>query len=166
MNYCSLAEAWGVKSKISNNYKDYMNNIETFKNNDANLLSEEDNNIHNPNLLISSFTSNDKFQTNNDANNSKSLNEIYNLSNKNISNHTQIKSNIDFKNDNLISCDNVILHIKNCISCQQKLQNYIRPNIVDSLYTIIEKNKDIIVLILIGISILLFFNLIINLTKN
>jgi hypothetical protein len=72
---------------------------------------------------------------------------------------------VEKQTDNIITCDDVILHIKNCKYCQDKVKSYFRPNIVDNLYDTIDNHKDIIVLILIGISILLFFNLINNLTK-
>lgn len=62
-------------------------------------------------------------------------------------------------------CDDIIEHFKNCKECNSKIK---KNNLVilDSMRELINDNRDVIVLILIGISILLFFNLINNLTKN
>ena len=46
------------------------------------------------------------------------------------------------------------------------MRNYFRPKLIENFQDIIEDNRDTIVLILIGISILLFFNLINNMTKS
>jgi hypothetical protein len=45
------------------------------------------------------------------------------------------------------------------------MRDYFKPKIIEKMNDIIEDNKDIIVLILIGLSILLFFNMINNITK-
>jgi len=64
-----------------------------------------------------------------------------------------------------ISCDNYWKHIKTCEKCQDKLREQYTPKLLTSFKKIIDNNNDIIVLILVGISILLFFNLINNLTR-
>ena len=63
----------------------------------------------------------------------------------------------------LNDCDLFILHLKNCKKCYNRIHNEYKPN---TLEQIINDNKDTIVLILIGMFILLFFNLINNITKN
>ena len=65
-----------------------------------------------------------------------------------------------------IECENMLYHLKNCKECQFHFRKYMTPKIIDEFQNIVNDNKDIIVLILVGISILLFFNLINNITKN
>jgi hypothetical protein len=74
-----------------------------------------------------------------------------------------IKSNPNFSYDN-INCNDIMLHINNCKVCQQLLKN--RYNIIDNLCVSIDRNRDVIILILISISILLFINLLNNLVRN
>ena len=57
-----------------------------------------------------------------------------------------------------------MIHINNCNVCQQLLKN--QYNIIDNLCTSVDKHRDIIILILISISIILFLNLLNNLLKN
>jgi len=90
-----------------------------------------------------------------------------NINNENINNENElIHNNIPKNNYNYIDCDSFIKHYRTCEKCQNKIRNEIRPNLLISIKKIIDNNNDIIVLILAGISILLFFNLINNLTKN
>jgi hypothetical protein len=63
-------------------------------------------------------------------------------------------------------CGDFLNHIHTCRQCRNKVKNYFKPKIVENFQDIVEDNKDTIVLILIGISILLFFNLINNMTKS
>jgi len=66
---------------------------------------------------------------------------------------------------NINECANFIEHIRTCKDCRAKMRDYFKPKIIEKMNDIIEDNKDIIVLILIGLSILLFFNMINNITK-
>jgi len=100
---------------------------------------------------------------NSNENNENNENMTNNNSNENMTNNNEIK--IDYHNNNLM-CNDIFLHIKNCEKCQNKLRDEYRPKILYSIKKIIDNNNDIIILIIIGISILLFFNLINNLTKN
>jgi hypothetical protein len=67
-------------------------------------------------------------------------------------------------------CDEYLMHFKKCKKCFNKLKAIIKPSLATKLTEqfeeIVEENKDTIVLILIGISLLMFFNLINNLSKN
>jgi len=65
-----------------------------------------------------------------------------------------------------LNCEDFILHIKNCKKCYNKVKHLFKPQLIDNIERIIDENRDTIVLILIGIAILLFFNLINNITKN
>jgi len=64
-----------------------------------------------------------------------------------------------------IKCDDIINHLKKCKKCNRKVKGFMKTNIICNLEDIINNNKDTIIMILIGISIILFFNLINNITK-
>ena len=163
LQYCSIIDAWG-ENKITTNYTDYMidnnnnnnNNIENFNNN----LSEI-NTVNNSYPKPLDFVQQDfseKSKINSQREISKNHSDISSWEKKNMFSYT------DTPNKPLL-CDDYIIHIKSCKICQDKIKNYLRPNIIDNLYSTIDNNKDIIILILIGICILLFFNLIMNITK-
>jgi hypothetical protein len=78
-----------------------------------------------------------------------------------------------FRDDNIEidTCDNFILHIKKCKTCYNRIKNQFisnhnKPRILDNINSIVDEHRESIVLVLIGISILLFFNLINNMTKS
>ncbi len=147
MNYCSLEDAWGGKcNQISNQYKNYMvekkyTEPEPAENSKTGLSVESFNNTHN--------TPSPTTQTRPNYQPSKTLTK-----------------NDDHHLDELYDCDSFITHIRNCRKCHNKMRNYFRPKLVENFQDIIDDNRDTIVLILIGISILLFFNLINNMTKS
>lgn len=62
-------------------------------------------------------------------------------------------------------CNDIISHIKHCKKCQKKMKYLFKPKILDNVNEMIDDNKDVIVLILFGISIALFFKLVNNITK-
>jgi hypothetical protein len=78
---------------------------------------------------------------------------------------TKITKNYDNHLNEIHDCDNFINHIKNCRKCYSKMRNQFKPKIIENFQTIIDDNRDTIVLILIGIFIVLFFNLINNISK-
>ncbi len=65
-----------------------------------------------------------------------------------------------------IDCKKIMKHIMKCPKCYKKLREKFRPKILCLLKDIVEEYKEMIVLILIGIFIILFFNLISNINKN
>jgi hypothetical protein len=67
--------------------------------------------------------------------------------------------------ENIMNCDQYIIHILSCPECQKKLKDKLCPSIITRLHEIIEKYKDIIVLVLLGIMLILFINLINGLIK-
>ena len=141
MNYCSLEDAWGGKcNQINNQYSNYMV--------DKNYKNTQPENID-------KSSENDKFLTKINSEN---------FQNTHIKQKT-LQKNIDHHLDELYDCDSFLIHIHNCRKCHNKMKNYFKPKIVENFQDIIEDNRDTIVLILIGISILLFFNLINNITK-
>jgi hypothetical protein len=69
----------------------------------------------------------------------------------------------------VVTCDKILNHINTCKHCYNKL--YYKFNVpqrnefINNLHNIINNNKDIIVLLLIGLFIILFFKLVNNITK-
>ena len=62
---------------------------------------------------------------------------------------------------NVDDCNDIIKHIKSCKRCQTKIkQMFKKPTVIEQLSGLIDENKDTVVLVLMGISILLFINLI------
>jgi hypothetical protein len=73
--------------------------------------------------------------------------------------------------EEIYNCDGIMNHLRHCRSCYNKMkQNFPRESFRTSLSEhfedLVDDNRDSIVLILVGISILLFINLINNVTKN
>ncbi len=77
----------------------------------------------------------------------------------------QEKININYENNQSMSCDMFIHHVRNCKYCSNKLGLYRTP-LLDELRGLVNQNKDMVVLVLLGVFILLFFNLVNNVTKN
>lgn len=148
MNYCSLEDAWGGGNQISSQYNNYM--VEKNYKKTPQLAEKKNENFKNENFT-ENFTNT---QTNT-------------ISHQN-SHQIDKSSSNDFNHysDELYDCDSFINHIRNCRKCNNRMKNYFRPRLVEKFHNIVEDNKDTIVLILIGISILLFFNLLINMTKS
>lgn len=143
MNYCSLEDAWGSKcNSMSNEIDQYIN-----QRNPAPKKSEEP--IHFK-KEIEHFEP-VYLQSNNK---SKTINKI-----------KQVDS-YDDHHIELNSCDDFVLHVKSCRKCYNKMRNQFRPHLIENFQDMIDDNRDTIVLILIGISILLFFNLINNITGS
>ena len=96
--------------------------------------------------------------------------DLENSEEKSLKKETNIESFEDtekpFEINSNMNCIEVLEHIKTCNKCYNKIVSSRRPMILDNMREIINDNKDLIVLILIGISIVLFFNLINNLTKD
>jgi uncharacterized protein YpuA (DUF1002 family) len=136
MNYCSIEDAWGTSNYVSNQFKEYMTNINS------------ENKSNNLDTNIEYFTELKPDKSNKEI---KKKVQVYNLNNT---------------IDELNNCDSFILHVSNCRKCYNKMRNQFKPQLIKNFQDIIDENRDTIVLILIGISILLFFNLINNVTKN
>ena len=135
MNYCTIQDAWGNNNEFSNQYKNYMNN----KDNKNNMQVPQTNKSMITDVSSLSVPVNTEHFNSNTIN----PNTLYHINN----------------------CTNFIEHIRTCKECRAKMRDYFKPKIIEKMNDIIEDNKDIIVLILIGLSILLFFNMINNITK-
>jgi hypothetical protein len=69
-------------------------------------------------------------------------------------------------NKQQLYCNDFINHLKDCRSCQIKLRDQFRPKILENFEDIIQTNRDIIVLVLVGICIMLFFNILTSTVKE
>jgi len=69
-----------------------------------------------------------------------------------------------------MNCDDILKHVETCNYCYNKLyykfNRPVRNEFINNLHNIINNNKDLIVLILIGLFIALFFKLVINITNS
>lgn len=149
MNYCSLEDAWGGKcNQISNQYNKYMG-----EKNYTQPHPQTTDNIKKNDLALDFNVEN--------FNNTQTMSQKANT-------HPlkTMSKNDDHHLDELYNCDSFINHIRNCRKCNNHMRNHYRPKLIENFQDIIEDNRDTIVLILIGISILLFFNLINNMTKS
>lgn len=137
MNYCSIEDAWGTSNCAINQFKEYTDNISS----DNKVQNDLDTNIEH-------FTEPKPEKIKKEI---KERVKVYDLDNR---------------IDELNNCDSFILHVRNCRKCYNRMRNQFKPRLIENFQGIIDENRDTIVLILIGISILLFFNLINNVTKN
>jgi hypothetical protein len=83
-----------------------------------------------------------------------------------------IKKREPFKNshknnrEDKFNCNNFFAHIKTCRQCQIKMRDEFRPKILENFEDIIQTNRDIIVLILVGLCFMIFFNMVSNIASN
>jgi len=84
-----------------------------------------------------------------------------NNDNNDNNNPTKIKS----KECSDINCDDIINHLKKCKKCSKKVKSLLKSKVLFNLEDLINDNKDTIILVLIGIMIILFLNLVNNITK-
>jgi hypothetical protein len=142
MNYCSIEDAWGSSNCASKQFKEYMTNVSST--NDK------------PNINLEQKIEIEKVYE------IEPKKEVIKKSKKD----KVITYDFDNRLDELNNCDSFIIHVRNCRKCYNRMKNQFKPQLIENFQGIIEDNRDTIVLILIGISILLFFNLINNITKN
>ena len=76
-------------------------------------------------------------------------------------NPTKIKS----KECSDINCDDIINHLKKCKKCSKKVKSLLKSKVLFNLEDLINDNKDTIILVLIGIMIILFLNLVNNILR-
>jgi hypothetical protein len=137
MNYCTIQEAWGKENNISNQYKKYNSPDESYIN--------EKKPIENfSNTPRKSIPKKEKF------NNHKKSNQVNKKINYNLNSN----------------CNDFVNHLRTCRQCQNKLREQFRPRILENFEDIIQTNRDLIVLILVGMSLLLFFRLLSSVSSN
>jgi hypothetical protein len=83
---------------------------------------------------------------------------------ENFRNNNKIKN--PKNNHNNLNCNNFINHLKTCRSCQIKMRTQFRPKILENFEDMIQTNRDIIVLILIGLCIMIFLNMVYNFNSD
>lgn len=64
-----------------------------------------------------------------------------------------------------VNCDDILAHLKKCKKCTKKVKALMKSKVLFNLEDLINDNKDTIILVLIGIMIILFLNLVNNITK-
>ena len=64
------------------------------------------------------------------------------------------------------NCKKIINHIKKCKKCQMKLRKEFCPKLLSNVQGILNENRDLFVLVLLGICIVLFFNIIMSINKE
>jgi hypothetical protein len=138
MNYCSLEDAWGRPNYITDQYKKYE--------------SKDD--------IIENFTQQQQQQTND--------NEVNYAINDNRVPEKNIKNRINQKTVQkcVFTCDDFISHLNKCPSCRMKIKKQFSCKLIDKIQHIIFDNKDTILLILMALFILIFFNLLYSLFFN
>jgi hypothetical protein len=70
------------------------------------------------------------------------------------------------KQNNNFNCNTFVKHLKTCRKCQIQMREQFRPKILENFEDIIQTNRDIIVLILVGLCLMIFLNMISNITSN
>jgi hypothetical protein len=148
MNYCSIEDAWGSRcNSMSNQMNQYIN-----ERNPAPKKSED---------MVNLETEIEHFEIEHfepvqlkPTKKSKTINKI-----------KQVDS-YDDHHIEINSCDDFMLHVKSCRKCYNRMRTQFKPQLIENFQDMIDGNRDTIVLILIGISILLFFNLINNITSS
>uniref|UniRef100_A0A6C0D9A2 Uncharacterized protein n=1 Tax=viral metagenome TaxID=1070528 RepID=A0A6C0D9A2_9ZZZZ len=144
MNYCSLEDAWKNSDYISDQFKNYdnpydkKNNIENF----ADIkypIGDSELNYQPP--------ANDNYQPNHRP--------------KNNNHHIPFNHH-----NNILSCDDFLDHINTCRTCRTKIRERFSSKLADRLQNVILDNKDNVLLSLIAVFILIFFNLLISIFKK
>ena len=59
----------------------------------------------------------------------------------------------------------MLKHIRNCPKCRRKLRYIVSPPIVETIKDAIDSYKDIIILVLLGITIMVFLNLVMSVVR-
>ena len=65
-----------------------------------------------------------------------------------------------------LECSKIMKHIMKCPKCYRKLSNKFRPKLLFLLHNIIDEYREMIILVLMGIFLMVFFNLINNLSTK
>ena len=137
MNYCSLEDAWKNSDYISDQFKSYDN---PYKNN------------------IETFTD-VKYPVGENEYNEPKHQFQYEQKPK--------KHHVPFNHhNNILSCDDFLDHINTCRICRTKIRERFSSKLADRLQNVILDNKDNVLLSLIAVFILIFFNLLISIFKK
>ena len=138
MNYCSIEDAWKNSDYITDQYKKYD--------------------------VVENFDQTTNFdQTINDTEINYAINNNYipqqNIKKVNIENKKIVQQCV-------FTCDDFISHLNKCPICRMKIRKQFSSNIVGKIRHIIFDNKDTVLLILMTLFILIFFNLLFSIVRN
>jgi len=81
--------------------------------------------------------------------------------NNQINNNTQISPNIC-----VFTCDDFWSHLNTCKTCRMKVRDRFSSKLIEHIQNIVLDNKDNILLILIAMFILVFFNLLVSIFRR
>lgn len=146
MQFCTIDEAWG-KRKLKQEDKT-VTEQDTIANQTENNLTENS---------IGSLINNNKTLKSLNPNNYK--NKIY------FNNTEDSYAYTDTINDK--SERNALINkVLNSKRCRETLRKKLTPNLVNKLNIILENYKDVIIIVLIGFCILIFLNMLYNISKK
>jgi len=182
MNYCSIQEAWGPNNRISNQYQNFdkpeieKKSIEKFSNTEKKISNNRktENRRREVNNKIPEIENEYIEDFNQDINKPyQDINKSYQDINKPYQNIYKPYQNINKPKQNInkrsqmshYKCHDLIVHLKTCRECQLKMRNQYRSKVLDNVEDVIQTNRDMIVLILVGICLIIFFNLISNINS-
>ena len=140
MNYCSIEDAWGKPNKISEQFSNYMNEQQNTDNQQQSWMRGAEQTKTSNSNVIENFT-------------------LIEKDNKKLE---KVRRHLD----ELHGCDEFLNHFRNCRKCYNRVRNAIKPKFTEQFEDLVDDNRESIVLILVGVAILLFFNLVNNVTKN
>ena len=151
MQYCSIEEAWNTNNSIDN-----------FANINQNIINRHDYANYNENNIVEHLENNSE--------NNLNLNKLEDLSGELIEEEEEEESIhknsiLEPKCDKNMTCKELIDKILNCKECLNLLkQRYKSNNILDSLLT--DNNREILMIILMGIFLILILDLFVKIGKN
>lgn len=156
MNYCSIDDAWKNSDYISDQLRQYENPYEKAheNNNEKNIIENfncpKKNQINNLNMQYDLISNLNNQQMNN-LNNQKNTNQMNNLNNPQVC---------------VFSCDDFMEHLNTCKTCRIKMRNRFSSKMIERLQNVVLDNKDTILLILMALFVLIFFNLLISIFRK
>lgn len=101
-----------------------------------------------------------KYDTVENFNQTKINDEVnYAINDNRIPETTKTLQNIKLQQTCVFTCDDFLNHLNKCPHCKMKIKKQLSSKMVDKIKQIIFHNKDTVLLILMTIFILVFFNL-------
>ena len=138
MNYCSIEDAWGKSDYITDQYKKYESKNDIIENFDQTIINDEVNYAINDNRVPERI----------------------------LQKPVQNKKKIVQIQKCVFTCDDFISHLNKCQKCRMKLRKQFSSKIFGKIQHIIFDNKDTVLLILMALFILIFFNLLFSIFKR
>ena len=153
MNYCSLEDAWGEKTSM----------LPQKESSNKRKQSVQEQSVQEQSIQEQSIQE--------QAYKEQAYKEQFSMITQDGERLTKIRKHVE----EIYNCDGIMNHLRHCRTCYNKMRHNFskpsniesfRPSLTEHFEDLIDDNRDSIVLILIGISILLFINLINNVTKK